>query len=86
MKNWQFALLIAVVLMTPRLVALANFDAQVVILPSSTVANLGTCNASNRGQLKTATDITTVTLNGAPTGGGSNIAPVHCNGTAWTTH
>lgn len=57
-----------------------------VLLPTSTVATLPTCNAGLKGTLRAVTDATTPTYNGALTGGGAVVVPVLCNGTAWTSH
>ena len=56
------------------------------ILPSSTVAQLPTCNAARKGMLRYVTDATTPTYNAALTGGSNVIVPVHCNGSAWSSH
>lgn len=55
-------------------------------LAGYTVSTLPTCNATYKGVIAHATDVTTVTYNATPTGGGSNDVPVYCNGTAWTIH
>lgn len=53
------------------------------LLGPQTVAQLPAAAAALKGARATVTDATTTTFLGALTGGGSNIVPVFCNGTAW---
>lgn len=55
-------------------------------LAQSTVAQLPTCNATAKGNLRAVTDATSPTYNGTLTGGGAVFVPVVCNGTAWVSH
>ena len=57
-----------------------------VILPVSTVAALPACNSSSAGEMRSVSDATAPTYNGALSGGGTVKVPVFCNGTAWTSH
>ena len=52
-------------------------------VPSTTVANLPTCNAAANGQISTVTNALTPTLGLAVVGGGAITLLVHCNGTSW---
>lgn len=52
-------------------------------IPSSTVAGLPPCNASNNGQVFLVTNLLLPTILGTITGGGAVVALVHCNGTNW---
>jgi hypothetical protein len=57
------------------------------ILPAvTTVSALPTCNAAIKGALRTVSDATTPTYNGALTGGSTVVVPVFCNGSAWVSH
>jgi hypothetical protein len=51
----------------------------------STVASLFACGASTKGARTYVTDATAPTYLGALTGGGTVVAPVFCNGTAWVS-
>ncbi|MDE2563322.1 MAG: hypothetical protein KGL48_13855 [Sphingomonadales bacterium] len=55
-------------------------------LKGYTVATLPACNSGATGALAYVTDATAATYNSSPTGGGSQVLPVFCNGTAWTEH
>ena len=57
-----------------------------LILANYTVAALPICSSDKKGAMAAATDLTAITYNGSPTGGGSLSAPVYCNGTSWTIH
>jgi hypothetical protein len=57
-----------------------------VRLQGYTVAGLPTCSAGLKGALVHATDLTAVTYNVAPAGGGSLDAPVYCDGSSWRIH
>jgi hypothetical protein len=57
-----------------------------MILANYTVAALPVCSSDKKGAMAAATDLTAITYNGSPTGGGSLSAPVYCNGTSWTIH
>lgn len=57
-----------------------------IILPNYTVALLPTCSSDKKGAMAAATDLTAITYNASPTGGGSLSAPVYCTGTSWTIH
>lgn len=62
-----------------------NFKAP-PILPSYTVATLPTCNTALKGGQAYVTDATSPTYLGTLTGGGTTVAPVFCNGSAWLSH
>lgn len=55
-------------------------------LAGFTVSALPTCNSTTKGSMAHATDVTAVTYNTAPTGGGSLDTPVYCDGTGWKMH
>jgi hypothetical protein len=57
-----------------------------VALVQSTVAQLPTCNAARKGQMRAVTDATAPAYNGALTGGGAVSVPVWCSGAAWLSH
>ncbi len=58
-----------------------------MVMGSTTVASLPTCNASNKFAWLVATDENVACAYGAtPAGGGSNVCPVFCNGSAWEIH
>ena len=50
------------------------------------VSALPACNSALLGALVYARDLTSVVYNAVPTGGGSGVAPVFCNGSNWTIH
>lgn len=59
-----------------------------VIAPSvqtgtSTVSSLSTCDSTNKGARKFATDANSTTFLATAAGGGANNVPVVCNGTNW---
>lgn len=54
-----------------------------VQLPTSTVAQLPTCDVSHVGVVRVVTDATTPTYNGALVGGGAVVVSVLCTGSAW---
>jgi len=54
-----------------------------VQLPTSTVAQLPTCDVSHAGNIRVVTDATTPTYNGALVGGGAVVVTVLCTGSAW---
>jgi len=62
-----------------------TFAANVELTPV-TVSALPACNAASKGALRTVSDATAPTYNGALTGGGAVSVPVYCNGTAWLSH
>ncbi len=55
-------------------------------LPTTTVASLPPCGASQKGLLYSVSDAVSPTYNGPLTGGGSTAIPVFCNGSIWTAH
>jgi len=63
-----------------------TFQKGIEISPVVTVATLGPCNAGLAGTLRTVSDATAPTYNGALTGGGGVTVPVFCNGAAWLSH
>ncbi len=58
-----------------------------LVMGSTTVAGLPTCNASSKFAWLVATDQNTACAYGvAPAGGGGNVCPVFCDGSAWKIH
>jgi len=54
---------------------------------STTVAGLPACNASSKFAWLVATDQNAACAYGAaPSGGGGNVCPVFCDGSAWKIH
>ncbi len=49
----------------------------------TTVGSLGTCNGSNEGEIKGATDLLTPAFLVTVVGGGAVHGPTYCNGTNW---
>jgi hypothetical protein len=58
-----------------------------LFIGSTTVATLPVCNASNRLSWLAVTDANAACAYGAaPAGGGANVCPVFCDGSAWKIH
>lgn len=72
---------------SPQIVAYNQGDvSQGWYLPQKVVSTLPACSSTTSGLGFIVTDATAYIGNGTPTGGGSVITPVVCNGTAWTMH
>ena len=58
----------------------------VMRLPVTTVAALPPCGASQTGAMYAVSDALSPGYNSPVAGGGTNVIPVFCNGSAWTAH
>lgn len=52
-------------------------------VPSTPVAGLPACSASNNGEIRIVTNALAPTVLGVVAGGGAVVTLVHCNGTSW---
>ena len=59
-----------------------------LVMGSTTVANLPTCNNTTElyAWLTVTNNSATCAYNGTPTAGGTNVCPVFCNGSVWLIH
>ena len=71
------------VFVTPTLGAAS---ATSVKITATTVASLGTCDASAAGTIKRVSDASAPAYNATLTGGGAVDTLAYCNGTNWTAH